>query len=72
MKKTFTPSQKVIDQIRAIVKLNRDHQAGIRGLSITLFFGDRFTKEECKYMDAEVSRIEYENSTSYFGTCLKG
>lgn len=70
--KTFEPSQRVIDQVRAIVKLNREHSAGIRGLTINLFFSDRFTKEECKYMDSEVARIEYENSTSYFGTCLQG
>jgi hypothetical protein len=70
--KHFEPSQKVIDQVRAIVKLNRDHQAGIQGGCVALFFGDRYTKQEIKYMEAEIKRIEYENSTSYFGICLQG
>lgn len=69
---TFIPSEKVISQIKAIIKLNKDHNAAIRGLSINLFFGDRFTKEECKYMMQEIARIEYENSTDYFGTYLHG
>lgn len=47
---SFKPSQKVLDLIQSINKLNRDHQAGIRGLAVNLFFRDRYTKEECKYI----------------------
>lgn len=46
----YTPSQKVLDLIKAIDVLNRDHKAGIRGLVVNLFFRDRYTKEDCKYI----------------------
>ena len=70
--KHFEPSQRVIDQVWAIVKLNKEHNAAIRGLSISLFFRDMFNKDEIKYIESEVARIEYENSDRYFGTCLHG
>lgn len=72
MATTFIPSEKVTNQIKGIIKLNSEHNAAIRGLLIALFFSYRYTKEEVKYMETEVARIEYENSNSYFGTCLRG
>lgn len=50
MQKSFIPSQKVLDLIKSINTLNRDHSAGIRGLVVNLFFRDIYTKEECKYI----------------------
>ena len=47
---TFQPSQRVIDQVKAIIKMNNEHQAGIKGYCVDLFFKDRFTKDEIKYM----------------------
>lgn len=69
--KTYTPSEKVLNCVSAIKDLNKNHNGGITGIWISLIFGDRYTKEEIKYMKAEISKPEklvYQEP--YFGTYL--
>ncbi len=40
--------------IEGINTLNAKHNAGIRGGLIKLFYGDRFTKEECKFIEENI------------------
>lgn len=48
------PSEKVKIIIAGVNELNKNHKAGIRGGLVHLFFGDRFTKEEIKYIEANL------------------
>lgn len=61
---SYTPSKEVLRCIAGIKNLNKNHNGDLTGIWIALMSGDRYTKEEIKYMKTEIDEWESFNQSS--------